>query len=210
MKTAGHIRIWLGILLALVFLVPVALTPDQARKRVFDEAEYAGRIFGEARYNAVAARANAAYNAMVVQSGLRKFIDQGYTRNDELDRQAVMDKPQRSMAAMFNAYLDAMSVQLYGLFFRGSIMLEWLFFIGLFLVGAIVDGVARRKVKMATGGLNSPVKFTWAMHTMVIIIFTPLMYLMLPVEVSPMFMPYWTFVAAAPLSIAIANAVRVA
>lgn len=210
MKAAGHIRIWLGILLMLVFLVPLALTPEQAEKRVFEEADWAGRVFGQERFNDVATRANGAYNAVVVRSGLRKFIDSGFTSKEELNSLSPMRHQESSMATVFNSYLRSLSVQLYGLFFRGSIMLEWLVFIGFFLLGAVVDGVARRKVKLSTGGLNSPVKFTWSMHLMVVIAFSPLLYLMLPVSITPLFMPYWTLIAALPLSIAITNAVRVA
>lgn len=208
MNAHSHFRIWLGIVLALIFLVPVALAPLDAEKRVNEEANWAEQTFGKDRFNDVANRANAAYKLVVVETGLRRFIDGGYTDESGRDERQFAAKQNRSFAVLFNGYVHSLSVQLYGLFFRGSIMLEWLVFIGLFLIGAIVDGVARRKVKVATGGFNSPIKFSWSMHVMIIIAFSPFLYMLLPVSISPLFMPYWTLVIAFPLSVAIANAVR--
>lgn len=209
MNIAGHLRLWMGILLVLVFLVPVAMSSAEAKRRVFVEADWAANVFGDERFNKVAERANGAYDLLIVKPGLRDFIEKGQTTERDLHSQGVFERPQRAFAGLFNDYLETLALQLYGLFFRGAVMLEWLMFIGLFLVGAIVDGVARRRVKLSTGGFHSPVKFTWAVHTVIVIAFAPLIYLLLPLAVTPMFMPYWTMATAIPLSVAIANAVRI-
>ena len=56
--------------------------------------------------------------------------------------------------------------------------------------------------------LNSPLPFAWALHSVIVIAFTPLAYLLLPFSVTPWFMPMWCLLMALPLAKAIANAVR--
>jgi hypothetical protein len=101
-----------------------------------------------------------------------------------------------------------MMLQLYGLFYRGFLMLHWMWYVGIFLVAAFVDGLARRAIKRDVLAVNDPIKFAIAFHTLIFIVFSPFAYLLLPAAVTPWFMPAWAVLVALPMSSAIANAVR--
>lgn len=209
MKAAGHVRLWLALVFVLLILVPIAMTPDSVADRIRAEADWGQRVFGSERMGRIVERSNNAYDLTIVQTGIRSLIDASMTTDADLDQpEDRLTRKQRRVATVFNGYLHSLSLQIYGVYLRGSVMLEWLIFVGIFIVAAIVDGLTRRKIKHASGALSSPVKYTWAMHSMIAIIFSPIVYILVPATITPLFMPYWTLCMALPISITIANAVR--
>jgi hypothetical protein len=209
MNTFGHLRIWLGLLVVLIVALPALMDADSIARRVNGELEQAQDAFGIERTQRVYERANSAWAAIVVRTGVRSALEAAPERRTDNAVRNVITKTQHTLYSTTQRYLKAVSMQMYAVFLRGAILMEWLMFIGFFLVAAVVDGIARRRVKMATGGLASPVKFSWSTHWMLAIAMSPFIYILLPFEITPLFMPVWTLVVALPLSAAIANAVRI-
>lgn len=204
----SHLKLWVILIFLMLIAVPALITPEFARGRL--EAEYRSSvaIFGETRVRLIAERANGIYDTIVKGSGLEGLIKSSYTTNADMKNAIVAREANTSMAAGANRYLQSFVIQVYGVFFRGSLMLHWLIYVGLFLLAALVDGATQRKVKMETMRMAAPIKFAIATHVLISTIFIPVAYLLLPFAVTPWFMPVWTVFVALPLSNAIANAAR--
>lgn len=204
----AHVRLWfIGIFLA-ILVVPALMAPETARERIEREFHSSTAIFGAERASAITLRANAAYDALVEGLGVADFLRKGFTQRKDADQMMFAQKPSMTMGTFVNRYLQTMMALIYGVFFRGSLMIQWLAYIGAFLIAAIIDGVVQRRVKQDTLAMNAPVKFAYAFHTVIVIIFSPIAYLLLPVTVTPWFMPIWAVAMSYPMAKAIANAVR--
>jgi len=204
----AHVRLWLiGIFLALL-VVPALMSPEAARQRIEREFQASTAIFGAPRASAITERANAAYDSLVEGLGIAHTIRRGFSKSDDHEHMMFGKKPSMTMGSFVNNYLQTMMTQIYGVFFRGSLMIQWLAYVGAFLIAAFVDGMVQRKVKHETLAMNAPVKFAYAFHTVIIIVFSPIAYLLLPFSVTPWFMPLWALAISYPMAKAIANAVR--
>jgi Domain of unknown function (DUF4400) len=207
MKVTTHIVFWLGLILVMSILVPGLMGPDASYARVRAEHDAAVRVFGAGNTDVMTKRANGVHDVLIVQSGLQRILDRGFTTNKQLKEQEIAVETQTRFSVLFNRYLQTVSTEVYGLVFRGCIMLHWLAYIGIFLVAAVADGICQRRVKLATAKSLSPLRYTIALHLMVVIAFSPLVYLLAPFNVTPWFMPVWVIVISYPLAKAISNIV---
>lgn len=209
MNTLAHLRVWLSILVVLIVALPALMSAEGIVRRVHEEAAWAGEAFGQERLNRIVERANSAWRSVIGESGVQERIMARPQTEDGRGAQKGLRHAKKSLYDITSGYLASLSTQLYAVFLRGAILVEWLTVIGVFLVAVCIDGYARRRIKIATGGLSSPVKFSWASHSMIAIALSPVVYILVPVGVTPLFMPWWAMVVALPLSTAIANAVRI-
>ncbi|ABD71951.1 hypothetical protein Rfer_4264 (plasmid) [Rhodoferax ferrireducens T118] len=203
-----HVKLWIILLFLAIFIVPAILSPEMAEARLRSEYESSAAIFGVARVDTITARANAVYDVTVGASGIDKLIQTGYVKKSDTRNMMIAKNANETASSFTNNYLKSMLLQIYGVFFRGSLMLQWLVYVGFFLFAAIVDGVMQRRIKKDLIQMNAPIQFAVSFHIVIAIIFTPLAYLLLPGAVTPWFMPIWTLVIALPLSKAIANAAK--
>lgn len=209
MNIFAHLRVWLSILVVLIVALPALMSADRIERRVHEEAVWAREAFGEERMNRIIERANGAWRSVVGESGVQEKITAKPQTEAGGAAQKGIRRAKKSLYDLTSGYLASLSTQLYAVFLRGAILLEWFSVIGVFLVAVCVDGYTRRRIKMATGGLSSPVMFSWASHSMIAVALSPVVYILIPVSVTPLFMPWWAMAMAMPLSLAIANAVRV-
>lgn len=200
MKATSHILVWLGALLVLGIVVPAVLPPERAYERVQVEHDAALAIFGQQQTDSITERANSLHDVLIKQSGIQAAIDSRFTTEKQLERQEIAADTQRRVGTVFNRYLLTLSTQVYGLIFRGYIMLHWLLYVGIFLVAVVVDGFAQRKIIVDTAQSVSAVRYSLALHSLIAISFSPLVYLIAPFNVTPWFLPIWVIVVGYPLS----------
>lgn len=204
----SHIKLWIILLFLAALIVPALMTPDEARSRLQAELDSSVAIFGAQKVTALTESAGSVYRAVVGTLGLDRLVHSGYVDRNAADTKIVANKLNREMSTFTNGYLETLLIQVYGVFYRGALMLHWFLYIGIFLFAAAYDGFSQRKIKQDTIQLLSPLKFSIAVNTLVAILFIPLAYLLLPANVTPWFMPTWALIAAIPLSKSISNAVR--
>lgn len=204
----SHLKLWIILLFLAIVAVPAILPPEMAEARLLSEYESSVEIFGAKRVDSITAGANGLYDVIVGGLGINKFIQTGYVKEKDTDKLIIAKKANKRAASFTNRYLQSMTLQIYGVFFRGNLMLQWLVYVGFFLCAVIVDGIMQRKIKQDLIQMNSPIQFAVSIHIVIAIIFTPIAYLLLPIAVTPWFMPIWTLVIALPLSKAIANAAK--
>lgn len=203
-----HIKLWIIFLFLALLVVPAILPPEMAQARLESEHDSSVAIFGQQRVDAITSGANLMYQKISETLGLERFIRSGFVKRKDVEGQVFIGTFQGDMSTFTNQYLLSLMLQIYGIFFRGALMLQWMIYIGFFLFASLFDGIVQRKVKHETLQVVSPLKFAIAMNTVVAVFFMPLAYLLLPAHVTPWFMPIWAVVVALPLSKAISNAAR--
>jgi mannose/fructose/N-acetylgalactosamine-specific phosphotransferase system component IIB len=203
-----HISGWFIFLFVAMLIVPALMSPDMSRARLLAEHSSSVSIFGGKKVESISQTANDVYSAVIGGLGIEDVINSGYVKKKDIKDETIAKRLNTDMSTLTNRYLESLTLQIYGIFFRGALMVNWLLYVGLFLFAAIFDGVAQRQVKQETIQMVSPIKFAIATHTVVAILFIPLAYLVLPINVTPWFMPIWAVVVALPLAKAIANAAK--
>lgn len=207
MKITSHILFWLGVILVMSIVVPGLMGPNASFDRIQSEHDAALQVFGAETTDKMTSRANELHDLVIVKTGVQHLIDRGFTTEKQLQEQEIAVAQQTKMSVFMNRYMETVSTELYGLVFRGCIMLHWMAYIGAFLIAAIADGVCQRRVKLATAATLSPLRYTLAMHLLVVIAFSPIIYLLAPITVTPWFMPAWVLVIAYPMTKALSNIV---
>lgn len=203
-----HISGWFIFLFVAMLIVPALMSPDMSRARLQAEHDSSVAIFGTKKVDSISETANTVYQAVIGGLGIDKLINSGYVKEKDTKKLVFSKRVNTDMSTVTNRYLESMTLQIYGVFFRGALMVNWLLYVGLFMFASMFDGISQRQVKQETIQMVSPIKFALALHTVVAVIFSPLAYLVLPMNVTPWFMPIWAVVVAFPLSKAISNAAR--
>lgn len=108
-------------------------------------------------------------------------------------------------SSMFNSYLQGLVLQAYVAAIRAALVLFWAGALAPLLLASIYDGLMQRKVKQAEFGSLRPATFTLAGVVVIPVVAFPVLYLTLPVSVSPLLAPLWTALVAWPLSVLVAN-----
>lgn len=206
MKTHKHVLFWLAAIFVCLFIAPAGVTPEYARKRVQMEHQAVVGIFGVDTANAMTKRTNATYDLLINKTGIGPWMSQFYTTEEQINSAPIAQDTQRSVGSTFNRYLWSASTLFYGLVLRLNVVAQWVVYVGFFLLAAVMDGQAQRKIKYECVITISPAKYSIALHAVIAMLFVPILYMVLPVHISPWFTPIWVMVIALPLSKAVANA----
>jgi len=83
--------------------------------------------------------------------------------------------------------------------------LFWFVFLLPFFAAAVYDGFMLRHVRAAETLTSRPATFTLAGLMVVIVVAMPLVYLVLPFSISPLYAPFWAALVALPLSIMVSQ-----
>lgn len=206
MSAFRHILFWLASLGFFLIVMPFAIPPEDTMARLANEQQAVSAIFGADTANRVTKSANAAYKSLFVETGIVRLVSGATTTKANSSKSIFNRDLNVSAGSQVNRYLQSVLNSIYGLVFRIHVVMLWLFYVGIFLMAAAVDGNMQRKVKNATAVPISAVQYSLGLHLVIALMFAPLVYMVLPVSVTPWFMPTWAVIAALPLSRAVANA----
>jgi len=210
MNALQHARFWVIVLFVGCLLMPALVDGDSAMGRLKRESAEIAQIFGPRYAAMIVGAANGIYRTLFIDTGLEAGVAAGHTtRNDQRRVAPIADGSERAGAAV-NGYLYSALVHVYAGLQRGMLVVFWLVALSPLLIAVVVDGLTIRRVKVAAFGSFSPALFAIGTHAIVLAVFTPLVYMMFPTYVSPWFLPICAVVGAIPLSLAVANAARIA
>lgn len=94
----------------------------------------------------------------------------------------------------------------YQAIYRLSLFSEWMPYLGILILAALVDGLVERKIRKKNRGYANPVRYRAGIRLLVVLFVVPLLYLTLPLSVTPLLVPVWIFAAAAVLMLVTSNA----
>lgn len=204
MNSKSHVGFWLIVFLVAVFVVPYLVRGEQMRARMVAEVQQVQDVLGENIGRTVVQTATAVYEGTVVASGLRAAMDQfQHTREDKQNARDLGSTLAVAAAEGADSYFDALGVQLYSIILRGTIVATWGLLLLPFAAAVLMDGFYSRAKKFEVLGFQNPTAFAASLHVAVAISAAPLMYIVAPLAITPLFIPWWAVAAALPLSFAI-------
>lgn len=202
-----HILIWLASFLAVFLVVPFLASTHTVWSAIAKETEMIETYFGKSDAEQVLQRAGAVHRALIVESGIGRSL--ALAKSSQSEQAKALPGTGKFLTTTTNSYLDTLGAMIFGIAMRLVILLGWLPFIFPFLLAAIGEGYARRKIKFATFGQYGVMVYAGAAHLSIVLMMAPLLYLLLPFPVLPLFVPFWALVAALPLALMVANASQV-
>ena len=205
-----HSLLWI-MLIAFCFLgLPVISTPNDIMGRVVRELSMIEAALGKAETNKVTRTATGTYNAIFVDTGFVRAAGKAVVSEEEKEQTTpLFGNAVSSMADKTNDYIKGFSALCYASLVRIAIFLSWLPYIAPFLLAATMDAAISRKVKFESFGFSSPIKFAAAAHMLIVVVFLPLLYLVVPLPITPLFVPFWALISAVPIVMLVANTQRV-
>ena len=88
---------------------------------------------------------------------------------------------------------------------RLFIFLLWAVILLPVFIAAIIDGFVQRAIKRAEFGAIRPAAYTLLSMVVIPLAMAPLIYLVIPLPISPLVSPLWALVMALPLSAMVSN-----
>jgi hypothetical protein len=204
-----HVLLWLLLILVAFIAMPLMLKQQTIMARVMGELQMIQSVFGAEDTAKLTHSATVWYNAIFVDTGLIDSTSKAYVNESEKDSSRLLFGGAVHVADVTNGYLLSFAAQAYAMMIRLFIILSWLPYIFPFMLAVIIDGTAARKIKLESFGFSSPIAYSLALHAIIVIVFFPAIYLLLPIPVTPLFMPFWALAIALPVSTLIGNTQRV-
>jgi len=206
-----HLYLWFLVLVFGFFLLPLIQSSDAVLGRIKEEVAQTDALFGGASASSIVHQTNDYFDVFFVQTGLMAMGSNGKSSEDEVARTKAASPLGNTMGALAdktNDYMDALLAQGYALTLRLVLMMQWLPYVAPFVAGVVVHGLSIRKIKFDTGGMISPMVYASGLHMMVVILLFPVLYLILPIQLTPMFVPYWLLISAVPTILVLSNIQR--
>ncbi|MEA3642309.1 MAG: DUF4400 domain-containing protein [Lamprobacter sp.] len=192
------------MLLIMEFVLLSALIPADWSTRMRDqEVRWVSSQLGDETATAVFAATQRGYGTLFLRSGL---VDASY----ELllpDAAVVTDTPELDKLAAVPIWpwvkqrLDLIWFAIYLAIQRLVVLFAWWPFILFVLIGAVADGVIRRRIRLAGFDYPSPLAHRLAVRVLIAMAFLVGFGLLLPLPVPPLAIPALAVIATAALAV---------
>lgn len=202
MNTKSHIVFWFCAFFALFLLTPVMRNGPSMEAFVTRELELTRETFGDSTAAWLQKRASVVYEFYTPGAS---FADAQITGEGMRRTERVVPGPGVAITKAYNSYVQGLVLNCFVFSLRLFIFLAWLAVLAPFFIAAVVDGFVQRAIKRAEFGAIRPAAFSLMSFLVVPMAMAPLLYLVLPLPVSPQLSPLWAFIMALPLSALISN-----
>ncbi len=205
-----HSILWIALIAVCILGLPAISSPKDIMNRVIRELGMIEQVLGKAETTRVTTSATAIYNALFVETGVVGATNKAMvTEEEKLHSEAMFGQSVRGISDRTNDYLLGFSALCFASLVRIVIFMAWLPYIAPFFIAAILDAAVSRRIKFSSFGYSSPIKFSVASHMLIVIVFLPILYLVIPLPVTPLFIPFWALISAVPVMTVISNTQRV-
>lgn len=198
-----HIKLWIILSIATLFLVMGMARPDQVYNAVQTDIAAMRTVFGDESSNRIIERANGVFGFFfggVAPAAKEMHVSDAST--------AGVFGWDRKLSSTSNQMLRSAKIELYHLMLRVQIFFTWLPMIVLFGVAAVVDGLMIRKVKIASFRYTNPALYNTASHVAIFLVGASFLLLHLPVTLSIWFWPIAGALVAISMMVAAMNLQR--
>jgi hypothetical protein len=202
MATKTHVGFWLAVFIALFFLTPVLRNGAAMEAFVQSELMVTRATFGDSTADWLKKQAGVVFEYYTPSGTLTDATVRG--RDMDLTRQ-VAAGPGVAFALGYNSYVQGLVLNLFVVVLRFFIFAVWLVVLWPVFVASVVDGFVRRSIKRAEFGAMRPAAYTLTSLVVIPLAMAPLLYLVIPVPISPLISPIWACVLVLPLSAMVSN-----
>jgi len=204
-----HIGLWLILLAVATLLAPAVLPAQGVAGRVNSELSMVVSALGASQAKQIVDAANRQYEALFVENGWVRSAAAAYVEDPAVPHADRFMPWVRRLTSATNGYLLSLAGIGYAMLVRLNILAVLMPYVVPFLLAAMIDGAVRRRIKLMSFGFVSPVALSVALHSVVALAFLPLLYVILPLPVSPLVVPFWAIATAMSLMLLAANIQRI-
>lgn len=205
-----HSLIWI-ILIAVCFIGMPAISSSQSiMQRVILELDMIEKALGKTETSNVTKSATDGYLRLFVATGLVQSTGRAMVSEEEKRQSEDMfGQSMRAVSNQTNDYIVGFSALCFASLVRLAIFVAWLPYLAPFFLAVGIDAFVARRIKFASFGYSSPITFSAASHILIVMFFLPVLYLVAPLPVTPLFIPFWALLSSVPLMAVVANLQRV-
>lgn len=198
--------IFLWALLIVIEVVGLTLMVNQpwVKGQIVKERQLMVGTLGLTSARQVVQEANATYQAGFVRTGMEAESYRMFAPQPSQTRGPTWNGLDR-YTGKFIKRLDTFWLAVYQATVRVTLLAQWLPYLLPLLLPALVEGFCRREVKKTNYGYTSPNRFHAASHGLIALVFLPILYLFLPIAITPLVVPVWGIALAALLIVLGAN-----
>lgn len=203
MMTRAFVMLVLWLLQAA--LIVLLVNAEWVGKQAQLEHVSVARQFGQSRYAQLETRARATYAEWFIDTRIQQ---QSYSRL--LPDATRLQHGMEGLAPWFFEWLKHRLDAFWSLVFQGisrvQVLREWLPI--LLVIGgvAVLDGLVQRQIKRSCHALASADRYLFARRALLCLLFSPLLYLSLPIAITPYVVPVWGACLAITLTLLTAHA----
>lgn len=205
MKNTSHVGFWIIAALVVIFIIPAFTSAREIRARLAVERQAVEDTFGPKLSAMILDTTDTVYLAFADSGAKTQMGKAIHSEEDAKSAERYLSVVGKALAEGSSAYMQGVFMQVYAVVMRGLIVLTWTVLLLPFLGAAIADGLALRAVKYASFGYQNPTAFSLGAHAVILISVLPLAYIVMPMHMTPLFMPMWALCAAVPMLLAISH-----
>ena len=205
MRNTQHAGFWLLLAVLGYFAGPLLRSGASMESYLRSEIEETRMAMGEKLTQRALSFADTLFKQAPVEALVVAITQAEHTPAQQQLGARVAGPGGAAASSLFNSYLQGLVLQAYVAAIRAALVVFWAAALAPLLVASVFDGLMQRKVKQAEFGSLRPATFTLAGMVVIPVATFPVLYLTLPVSVSPLLAPLWTALIAWPLSILVAN-----
>lgn len=206
MDNIAHLRLWIILTVLCLFLTPFYLRGQEMGEYVMAEVDSTSKTFGPKIGQWILAKSDVVLTYSPA-AGVDRIAKAG-TTSDQKAREiekGVLNVSGRVMVSAANQYFRGLQMSAYVMSLRILILIVWFGMLSPIIVATVLDGLSQRAIKRKNFEPGRPAAFSILSHLVMPILMAPLLYLTIPVTVSPTVIPIWLFVGILPMSMLIAN-----
>ena len=205
MEIRTHIRLWIGLFVVCLLISPLMrkgpAMVDFAKNEIQATQNAFGPIFGAWILGSVDALYKNSPAAVVSKTAKGAVTE----KEQEQRLSKNLGKGIQGLIGMANSYFTGVVLAAYIACLRLLILACWFGMLAPVLIAALLDGFSQRAIKQYEFGSIRPAAFSILAMIVIPFCFAPLLYLTIPLPVSPSIVPAWIFLGCIPLSMLIAN-----
>jgi hypothetical protein len=202
MNTKSHAGFWFMLMLVLFMVNPLLRSGESMRSFVSAEMALTRATFGGSTSSWLESKASFVFRSYTPE---RQVSEKLIGRAGMERSQRVAAGPGVALAKAFNSYLERIVLNTFVAIQRLFIFGIWFVILCPVVIAAVVDGLAQRAIKRAEFGAMRPAAYSLTSMLVVPMALAPLVYLFLPIPVSPLISPIWTAIIVLPLSLMVSN-----
>lgn len=205
MKNTQHLGFWMALAILGFLLSPLIRSGPSIEQFVKSEIEQTRAAMGDRVGGMVIGFADELFTNTPLAALAHTAKTVQHSEEDRRLSARVAGPGGQIMSSMYNSYLQGIVMQTYVVAIRLAIVLFWFVFLSPVFIAAVYDGLMQRHVKAAEFGAVRPATFTLAGAMVIIVFALPMVYLVLPFSMSPLYAPAWAAAVALPLSVMVSN-----
>ena len=202
MDTKSHVGFWLCVFLVLFLTTPLMRNGTSMEAFVERELALTKMTFGEKTGTRLQKQAEKVFELYLPSGPLSGAIIKG--KDMEITKKVVAG-PGVGMTILFNSYVEGLVLNLFIVALRFFIFLVWFLVLLPVFIATVIDGFTQRAIKRAEFGAIRPAAYSVMGMIVVPMTMAPLIYLVVPMPVSPLVSPLWALLMVLPLSLMISN-----